>query len=262
MRAATGVSSTPGGESLVLSAHKGCAAETAEACAMLAKPTFTFHVLAWLLGTAVAGAQPASAQRIDAVQALTNDIEEIHRVDLQLSRLERELTAPQAVSQSPESRHRCDLIRVRVARLKQSAIGRAVGTYDIDVRQVLFGVSYSPHGGMHDREAATFVDADGTVRVEIGDEAFLSASWLGSTIGHEVEVHVNRQIVKRVAYPPDDEQGVFIQEVEAYDYELASKDRFGLSLEEVLIVKQRRASHYRRLTWVNRRQVDNGLYTK
>jgi hypothetical protein len=220
------------------------------------------YLVVWLLGASVAGAETGSAQRIDPLRVLAAEIEEIHRLDLELSRLDREQAGLRAVPDAREFQVRCGELKIRAARLKQSAIGRAVVAYDIDVRLVRYGVNYSPHGGMHDREAATFVDADGTVRVEIGDEAFLSASWLGSTIGHEVEVHVNRQIAKRVAYPPGDEQGVMIQEVEAYDFELASQGRFRLSVEEVAIVKQRRASHYRRLTWENRRLVDEGVYTK
>jgi hypothetical protein len=51
-----------------------------------------------------------------------------------------------------------------------------------------------------------------------------------------------------------------IQEVEAYDYELASKERFGLSADEIRLVKLRRASCYRRLQWENRRRADAALY--
>ena len=100
------------------------------------------------------------------------------------------------------------------------------------------------------------------VEGEIGDEAFASAARLGSTIAHEVEVHVNRQIAKGISYPSTDEQGTLIQEVEAYDYELAGTDRFGLSADELKLLKQRRASYYRKLQWENRKRADVALYLK
>ena len=112
---------------------------------------------------------------------------------------------------------------------------------------------------MRDREGATHVDQDGTIRVEIGDEAFASAGRLGSAIAHEVEVHVKRHLAQGIYYPPTDEQGSLLQEVEAYDYELESKDRFGLSTEELHLLAQRRASCYQRLHWQNRKRADRAL---
>jgi hypothetical protein len=114
---------------------------------------------------------------------------------------------------------------------------------------------------MREREGATILDHDGTISVLIGDPAFRSAAWLGATIAHEIEVHVDRQIARRVHYLPSNEEGTLIQEVEAYDHELAGADRFGLSSDEVRLVKLRRASAYRQLRWENRRRVDDRLYT-
>ncbi len=59
-----------------------------------------------------------------------------------------------------------------------------------------------------------------------------------------------------------DEQGVLIHEVEAYDFELASVARFGLSADELKVVRQRRGACYRALQYENRRRVDEGRYVK
>jgi hypothetical protein len=58
------------------------------------------------------------------------------------------------------------------------------------------GVNFSPHGDMQGREGVTVRDPDGRIRVTLGDDAFSSAGMLGSTIGHEIEVHANRQLAK------------------------------------------------------------------
>jgi hypothetical protein len=221
----------------------------------------TWAWLAWVVASAVSAAQADPAGREAKLRELELDIEQLHRFGGMLVELDQKLgSLPRFGPQTPSVQRRyCELL-LRSALLKQSAINRAIAAYGIDVRNVPFGVAYSPHGGMRDREGATYVDGDGTIRVEIGDEAFASAARLGSTIAHEVEVHVNRQVVNGIFFASADEQGWLIQEVEAYDYELASKERFGLSADEIRLVKLRRASCYRRLQWENRRRADAALY--
>jgi hypothetical protein len=213
-------------------------------------------VLGWAAQTNAAGPN----ERLLELQA---DIEQVHRLDGELADVENQEQSVRGDDpREPTLKRRYGELLLRAARLKQSAIRRAIATYRIDVSRLHLGVSYSPHGDMRDREGATYLDEDGTVRVEIGDEAFASAARLGSTIAHEVEVHVNRQIAKGVYYPSTDEQGTLIQEVEAYDHELASKDRFELGADELKLLKQRRASYYRRLEWENRKRADVALYVK
>jgi hypothetical protein len=191
------------------------------------------------------GSAAASSTLAEELRA---EIEEIHRIDAELA------------STSDAARARA--LRARVARLKQSAITHAIVVFDIDVGGVATGVIYSPHGAMRDREGATIVDRDGTVRVQVGDAAFRSAGWLGSTIAHEVEVHVNRQIAKGMCYQPSDRDGTLIQEVEAYDFELVNHQRFGIDAPDLRQLRQRRNFAYRALTWENRQQVDKGRYAK
>lgn len=177
----------------------------------------------------VSGRPAGSAPALDAL------LDEIHELDRQLGAL------PASRADRPDpalARHRAQLL-VRAARLKQAAIQRAVATYGIDVGRVPDGVNYSSAGAMRGRDGATYVDRDGTVRVQIGDTAFRSAAWLGSSIAHEVEVHVNRQLA---ASPPDARAGEMVgDEIEAYDFEIASAARFGLNDQELSEVRERRA---------------------
>ncbi len=220
---------------------------------------FRVVLITMLAAMRVARAQTGALGRIEPVFAVESDIARAHRIDAELQGLGQALRQA-GPSDARWSRYR--ELQLHCARVKQAAIARAIEVYKIDVRNVPLGVHYSTQGDMRYREGVTYFDQDGTIRVEIGDEAFRSAAELGSTIGHEVEVHVNRQIVQQVFYPPSDEQGTLIQEVEAYDYELANADRYGLSPDEVKLLQRRRAIHYRRLQWENRKRVDASLYTK
>ena len=182
--------------------------------------------------------------RAAAAATLAEEIDEIHRLDGQLAA------------------HGDPALAGRAARLKEAAIAHAIVEYRIDIKGVASGVHYSPHGNMRERDGVTLVDGDGTVRVQVGDAGFRSAGCLGSTIAHEVEVHVDRQIAKGVRDPAGDEQGVAMHEIEAYDHELASQARFGLDEDELRLVRQRRAAFYRTLQYENRRRVDEGNYVK
>jgi len=175
--------------------------------------------------------------------SLAEEIDDIHRLDARIA-----AGAPELVG--------------RAARMKQAAIQHAIVAYAIDTRSVPTGVHYSPHGSMREREGATLVDRDGTLRVEIGDPAFRSAGWLGSTIAHEVEVHVNRQVARGGHTSASDDESVSIEEIQAYDFELASGARFGLEPDELDVLRHRRMALYRTLQYENRRRVDSGVYIK
>jgi hypothetical protein len=179
---------------------------------------------------------------------LESAIDKVIRLRSRLAELDRELRSLHRYGPwTPEVRRRyCELL-IRSAHQAQHAIHRAIDVYDIDVSRVPSGVQYCGPGDMRGRNGATYLDRNGVVRVEIGDDAFVSAARLGSTIAHEVEVHVNRHLVHGLGYPPADEQCALIYEVEAYDYELASKDRFGLSAPEVELLQRSRDGCCRQL---------------
>ncbi len=183
---------------------------------------------------------------------LKSTIERVHRLRNRLATLDQELRTLHSYGPrtSELQRRYCELL-IRSACLKQSAIERAIAIYRIDVSHVRSRVHYCGPGDMQGRRGATSLNRNGIVGVEIGDEAFVSAAWLGSTIAHEVEVHVGRHHVHGLGYPPGNERLALIYEVEAYDYELLSKDRFGLSADDIELLKLRRASDYRRLQCQN-----------
>ena len=134
---------------------------------------------------------------------------------------------------------------------KQEAIDKAIKDYGIDVSNTK-GVTYDPTVS---GEAET--SSDGTVRV--GDDAFASPGWLGSSLAHETEVHVNKQAEKGNWYLGA--QGTALQEVEAYDHEIANAKKFGLTDTEIKELEKRRSSHYDELEPDYKKRADKGIYT-
>jgi len=181
-------------------------------------------------------------------------LRQARRVHDELARLEAAIRGlPRFDPQTSKAQRRCCVLMVCSARLRQSAIARAIALYRIAAPRVHARVAYSASGDMRDRDSATYVDHDGSIRVEIGEGAFASAGRLGSTIAHEVEVHLNRHLGRGVYYPPIDERTALIQELEAYDYELANRDRFGLAASELQLLQRRRASCHRSLERLGKR---------
>ena len=75
---------------------------------------------------------------------------------------------------------------------------------------------------------------NGGVFVILGPGAFTSWALLGSTLGHELEVHARQNI----SYAQDRTErdlpgGLFLIEVEAYLYEIKNKERFGTTEDEL-----------------------------
>lgn len=129
--------------------------------------------------------------------------------------------------------------RASAAGKKQSAIDLSITTYDIDVsnaESVKYDASTSGEGETRPNNAG-----DKGI-VTIGDDAFANAAWLASTIGHESEVHINRQLMKGNWY--SGAVGTDLQEVETYQYEIDSAARYGTSEEQVKDLKARRKTHY------------------
>lgn len=133
---------------------------------------------------------------------------------------------------------------------KMDAIYKALDVYGIDASHVT-ELTYVPELG-----AAAEMFTDGRVRV--GDGAFKSAAWLGSTLAHEIEVHLNGQFLAGRWYTGP--MGSNVHHVEAYDHEIANATRFGLSKEELASLTRRRNAHYLRLDSDYRARVDAGIY--
>ena len=131
----------------------------------------------------------------------------------------------------------------------QGAIDEAARAYGIDLSHIKGKPTYD-----------TNVQGEGVTRpdgtVGIGTDAFTTPAELASTVGHEA-LHA-QQLAEGRWYPG--KQGLELNEVECYDWEIANAPRTGLSQAEIAEVTQRRQAHYNDLTPANRRMVDGGKY--
>lgn len=162
-----------------------------------------------------------------------------------------------------KSANPADLAWLEIDRLQNSkaapdrhqAIQKAIQYFGIDTAKVKDMVRYDP-----DSKGDGYTLADGTVR--IGRAAFgKSTGWLGSTLGHEIEVHLALQVLDgkwRLGTGP---QATAITEVQAYDYEIRNAARFGTTPTEIAELQNRRASYYNQLTPANQQLVNSGKYT-
>jgi RHS repeat-associated protein len=105
---------------------------------------------------------------------------------------------------------------------RQAAIDKAIEVYGIETA-LTNSIKYDPflsEVGRYDR---------GDVR--IGPQAFNSPGYLGSSIAHEAEVHGHQYFEEREARYGTG--GRFLNEAEAYQYEVINAQRFGLNPYEV-----------------------------
>lgn len=133
---------------------------------------------------------------------------------------------------------------------RQGAIDLAIELHGLDVSAAKGAITYDSDV---DEDGAT--NADGTVK--IGTEAFSSPGWLASSIGHEV-LHAEQA---RDGRWNNSKQGVAMNEVEAYDWEIRNADRFGLTDTEKATINRRRDTKYSRLNLINKAFADAGIYT-
>lgn len=147
-----------------------------------------------------------------------------------------------------------DLMQSTDSGNRQKAIDKAIELYDIDMTGIQ-SVKYDPN--LDDNGVTS---KSGNVR--IGKAAFTTASpgWLGSTLGHEIEVHIQQQALKGNWWT--DEQGTLMQEVQAYDYEIANAKRYGLSEQEINELKFARRDYYRDLSTENKVLADKGDFSR
>lgn len=133
---------------------------------------------------------------------------------------------------------------------KQQAIDKALKAFNIDTSKTKSTTYDATVSG----EAVT--SKDGTVKV--GDEAFRDAGWLGSSLGHETEVHVNQQADQGKWYTGA--IGTPLQEVQAYDYEIANADRYGTTAANLQDLQNRRDGYYNQLPADYKTRADAGNY--
>lgn len=135
---------------------------------------------------------------------------------------------------------------------RDAAIQEASRLYNIDTSAVngpiRFDQSISGEG---------VTSVGGTVK--IGADAFTSPGWLASSIGHEA-LHA-RQLKEGRWDRKDTPQGIAINEVEGYDWEINHAVQNGLNQQDVATLKHRREQHYQRLSDTNKHRIDQGNYT-
>ena len=133
---------------------------------------------------------------------------------------------------------------------KEEALQKAMDVYGVDKSQAKKIVYDSSVSG----EAET--SKDGTITV--GDKSFSSPGWLASSAAHEAEVHVNKQAKAGKWYTGP--MGTAIQEVQAYDHELANAHKYNLTEAEIKDLKKRRKAYYDQLNGDYKTQADGGNY--
>lgn len=131
----------------------------------------------------------------------------------------------------------------------QGAIELTIELYDLDTSYVVGTPTYAP-----DLEGVSITHEDGTV--EIGGDFFSSPGLLATVIGHEL-VHTEQLANGRWYY---DDQGIIMNEVEAYDWELANAAANGLSAAEIEEVEALRAAYFDLLTEENQELANQGIY--
>jgi WXG100 family type VII secretion target len=135
---------------------------------------------------------------------------------------------------------------------RDGAIQEAIRRYNIDVRAVKGPIKFDQ---AVNGEGITSVG--GTVK--IGADAFTSPGWLASSVGHEA-LHA-RQLQEGRWDLKDTPQGIAINEVESYDWEINHATQNGLNQQEIDTLKRRRQQHYSKLSDPNKKRVDQGNYT-
>ena len=80
--------------------------------------------------------------------------------------------------------------------------------------------------------------------VTIGKPAFTSWGLLGSTLGHEIEVHCNQDLAMLVMMDIAGLKGVCKAEREAYVFEINNAKRFGLTKDQVDDIKDTMEHYY------------------
>ena len=122
---------------------------------------------------------------------------------------------------------------------------------DVDLALVAFGIldtRYDKKVGLdptvHARGVAIHGSYGGDAEIKVGLAAFSSWGLLGSTLAHEIEIHVNQNPF--VVWLEDLTMGTGTIRAEraAYNHEMLSRDRFGLADYTVSGIEMTRDEHY------------------
>ena len=190
---------------------------------------------------ALKGQMEAAATSLDYAKALELAKQLTSKVDAYQKAVKETPPSPEKVKEVQ------DLI---TSGKKEEALQKAMEVYGVDKSQAKKIVYDSSVSG----EAET--SKDGTITV--GDKSFSSPGWLASSAAHEAEVHVNKQAKAGKWYTGP--MGTAIQEVQAYDHELANAHKYNLTEAEIKDLKKRRKAYYDQLNGDYKTQADGGNY--
>jgi hypothetical protein len=193
----------------------------------------------------------ATQAEVAAIQALIDQAKQAKQAAVKLAGEAETLQRTGDHKGAAAKEHEADAQRRAARGFKQQAITAAVAAYGIDISHVtsLLYSSTNPDGD---------AETDGR-DITIGDAAFVDPGSLASTIAHEAEVHVNLQSMKGRDY--DGPQGRRLNEVQAYDWEIAQANRFGLTKDEVAGLRRNRAHYMEGLSPDNQKRRLAGDYS-
>lgn len=170
--------------------------------------------------------------------------------------------APKAGTYAPGSRERAVQEAIDAGEY-QRAIELAVDLYNIDISDASGTPQYNEdidrgfHGATDPLSGA----------IEIGPKAMQSPSTLAATIGHE-SVHASQIAEGRLYMTIDedgwpviiDQQGLLLNQLEAFVWEREHAEEYGLSDKEIEFIEEFIASYYDSLTEENKVLADQGIY--
>lgn len=150
---------------------------------------------------------------------------------------------------------KAEVVQAKMGRYeRREAIQAAIEQYGIDISNINGKPKYGKSLGRNEGRTS------GNGAVEIGPAAFnRSPGYLASTIGHEAQ-HA-KQVAEGRWYTGKGSQGEAINEVESYDWELKNASKFGLTEEDIKVIKGRREEQMTVLNPLYKERVTNGDYS-
>jgi len=130
------------------------------------------------------------------------------------------------------------------------AIHAALAAWGIDTSNVKY-IIYDPN-------CTDYANTSKRGVVTVGPAALGDAGLLGTTLAHEIEVHLNIQAAGGTWHKSS--MGRNLNEVQAWDYELKNSSRFGLSSDQISEIQQARTDYYNQLNSYYQQRVNAGNY--
>lgn len=140
----------------------------------------------------------------------------------------------------------------------QRAIDQAMILFDIKVSKDVDWPLYDPYLEDYYRAIALQEEVLGRKSILIGKASFYSWGVLGSTLAHEIEVHGRQSIFWLSLRARLFGISAASAEVEAYNYEIYSAKRFGLTKEDISSLKEQREDQLRGLFKDSKRILKDG----